>query len=214
MNDLNHRILNCTRCKRLRCFMDKVKNEHPDYHCDPVLAFGDQNARLFILGLAPGMHGANATGRPFTGDYAGDLLYKTLHQFGFSNQTQATHQNDGLQLFNCRISNAVKCLPPQNKPNGQEVQQCQDFLREELKQLPANAIVLALGKIAHDALLRTLNLRLISYPFAHAAEHDLNNGLKLIDSYHCSRYNTQTKRLTPEMFSAVFALIQQHLSHA
>jgi uracil-DNA glycosylase family 4 len=151
------------------------------------------------------MHGANATGRPFTGDHAGILLYETLHQYGFSNQPEATSVDDGLQLFNCRITNAVKCLPPQNKPTGDEINLCNLFLKKELEVLPENAVVLALGGIAHRAVLKACGEKLSAYKFAHAALHPLNNGLQLLDSYHCSRYNTQTRRLTPAMFQQVFA---------
>ena len=158
------------------------------------------------------MHGANATGRPFTGDYAGILLYETLYDFGFSNRPESISRDDGLQLSNCRITNAVKCLPPQNKPLIGEIRQCNSFLRQELAELPAGAVVLALGKIAHDAVLRASGLRLSAHPFGHASLHHLHDDLTLIDSYHCSRYNTQTRRLTTDMFSEIFCLASDTLA--
>jgi uracil-DNA glycosylase family 4 len=150
------------------------------------------------------MHGANATGRPFTGDHAGLLLYQTLYDYGFSSQPESTSRKDGLALYNCRITNAVKCLPPQNKPLGAEVNQCNDLLAHELSAMPMASVVIALGSIAHKAVVKALQLRQKDYPFAHAMEHQLSDQLKLIDSYHCSRYNTQTRRLTTEMFQGVF----------
>ncbi|MCF6282996.1 MAG: uracil-DNA glycosylase [Candidatus Polarisedimenticolaceae bacterium] len=202
----------CRICPRLATFLDQVKIDHPSYHARPVAPFGDPEAHLLIVGLAPGMHGANATGRPFTGDHAGILLYKTLHQYGFSNQPEATAADDGLQLFNCRITNAVKCLPPQNKPTGAEINLCNAFLTQELEALPENAVVLALGGIAHRSVLKACGEKLSGYKFAHAALHSLNNGLQLLDSYHCSRYNTQTRRLTPDMFQQVFRTAQGLIS--
>ena len=194
----------CRRCPRLARFLDQVKSDYPDYHAAPVAPFGDPDARLLVVGLAPGMHGANATGRPFTGDHAGVLLYETLHKNGFSNQAEAISPDDGLTLFDCRITNAVKCLPPQNKPVGSEINTCNALLSEELAGLPESSVILALGSIAHQAVLKALQLRQKDYPFAHAAEHKLSDSLRLLDSYHCSRYNTQTKRLTPAMFNKVF----------
>jgi uracil-DNA glycosylase family 4 len=202
----------CRDCPRLAEFLDQTRNDYPDYHARPVAPFGDPDARLLIVGLAPGMHGANATGRPFTGDYAGILLYRTLHDFGFSNRPESVSRDDGLTLTGCRITNAVKCLPPQNKPLTAEIRQCNTFLRQELSELPAGAIVLALGKIAHDAVLRASDLRLSAHPFGHGNLHQLDNGLTLIDSYHCSRYNTQTRRLTEEMFSDIFRLASRRLA--
>jgi len=194
----------CRRCPRLADFLADVKVQYPHYHAAPVAPFGDSNARLLIVGLAPGMHGANATGRPFTGDHAGILLYETLHKHGFSNQPQATSQDDGLVLQDCRITNAVKCLPPQNKPVGSEINTCNRFLGEELTGASAPSLIIALGSIAHQAVLKALKLRQKDFPFAHAAEHQLGEELQLLDSYHCSRYNTQTRRLTPKMFNQVF----------
>ncbi|MCG7914711.1 SPO1 DNA polymerase [Candidatus Thiodiazotropha endoloripes] len=194
----------CRRCSRLAEFLDQVAEEYPDYHAAPVAPFGDAQAKLLIVGLAPGMHGANATGRPFTGDHAGVLLYQTLYDYGFSNQPESSSRRDGLELYNCRITNAVKCLPPQNKPLGAEVNQCNDFLAQELSAMPAESVVIALGSIAHKAVIKALQLRQKDYPFAHAMEHQLSDQLNLIDSYHCSRYNTQTRRLTAEMFQQIF----------
>lgn len=201
----------CRRCPRLATHLDAVSSEFPAYHARPVPPFGDPDARLLIVGLAPGLHGANATGRPFTGDYAGILLYETLHAYGFGSRPVSVTADDDLELHNCRITNAVKCLPPQNKPEGGEVRNCNDFLRAELAQLPADAVILALGKIAHDAVLRAEGMRIASRRFAHAAWHDLDDGRRLLDSYHCSRYNTNTRRLTPAMFQAVFAELRAAL---
>jgi uracil-DNA glycosylase len=195
----------CRRCTRLAEFLDTVRSDHPAYFARPVPPFGASAARLLIVGLAPGMHGANASGRPFTGDYAGILLYRTLHEFGFASRPESVARDDGLELHDCRITNAVKCLPPQNKPLPAEIRQCNDFLRTELATLPERAVILALGRIAHEAVLRATGAKLKDHGFGHAAEHRLANGLHLLDSYHCSRYNTQTRRLTEEMFRAVVA---------
>jgi uracil-DNA glycosylase family 4 len=157
------------------------------------------------------MHGANATGRPFTGDHAGILLYKTLHEFGFASQAEAVAADDGLKLLDCRITNAVRCLPPQNKPVGSEVNACNDFLADELGVLPPGAVVLALGGVAHRAVLKALGLKQGDYKFAHGADFELTNERRLISSYHCSRYNTQTRRLTPDMFADVFRLAREYL---
>jgi uracil-DNA glycosylase family 4 len=203
--------LACTRCARLAEHLARIRTEFPDYQARPVAPFGDAHPRLLIVGLAPGMHGANRTGRPFTGDYAGILLYDTLHRFGFSNRATATDLHDGLRLTGCRITNAVKCLPPENKPTPAEVKNCNAFLKEEITGLPAGAAVLALGTIAHRAVLLTLGLKISAFPFAHGARHLLPGGRMLYDSYHCSRYNTQTRRLTPDMFRAVFAAIVRDL---
>ena len=190
----------CRQCPRLASFLDDVRDTHPDYFAAPVPAFGDKNARLLIVGLAPGYHGANRTGRPFTGDYAGILLYKTLHTLGLSTQPESLSASDDLRLLGCRITNAVKCLPPANKPVGLEIRTCNQFLSAELDADPAITVILALGKIAHDAVLRSKGLTLSACKFAHGAEHQLPGGGLLVDSYHCSRYNTQTKRLTEPMF--------------
>jgi uracil-DNA glycosylase family 4 len=194
----------CRLCPRLVNFLGQVKDDYPDYHAAPVAPFGDSDARLLVVGLAPGMHGANATGRPFTGDYAGILLYQTLYDYGFSNQPQASSRSDGLELYDCRITNAVKCLPPQNKPIGSEINRCNSFLRDELAGMPERSLILSLGSIAHRAVIKALGLKQNAYPFAHGMEHRLNDRQLMIDSYHCSRYNTQTRRLTPDMFHQVF----------
>ncbi len=199
----------CRRCPRLADYLDQIKKQYPDYHARPVDAFGAKRAKLVIVGLAPGMHGANATGRPFTGDASGELLYQTLFQFGFANKQVSRAANDGLVLKNCRITNAVKCLPPQNKPLAEEVVNCSEYLLQELEVLRPGTVVLALGAVAHNAILRVLKLKQREYKFAHGAQHVLPKGLWLLDSYHCSRYNTQTKRLTPEMFNNVFASAKQ-----
>src|SRR5438105_5255728 len=205
--------INCVRCPRLASFLGAVGAKHPTYFCRPVGPFGDPRARLVIVGLAPGMHGANATGRPFTGDYAGILLYKTLHAYGFGSAPASTSRADPLRLDNCRITNAVKCLPPDNKPAPSEIGQCNAYLRVELTTLPRDAAVLALGRIAHDAALRALEQQPSKFRFAHGARHALANGVVLFDSYHCSRYNTNTGRLTAQMFHDVFDAVAAHLSH-
>ncbi|BAO43805.1 uracil-DNA glycosylase [Thiolapillus brandeum] len=196
--------MDCTACPRLAGFLRELKLQYPDYHCRPVAPFGDPDARLLIVGLAPGMHGANATGRPFTGDHAGILLYQTLYECGLSSAPESVHAEDALELRRCRITNAVKCLPPQNKPLGTEVRACNGFLVKELEGLPDDSVVLALGGVAHRAVISALGLRQVDFPFGHGAEHRLNPELVLLDSYHCSRYNTQTRRLTPQMFRKVF----------
>lgn len=200
----------CRRCDRLSAFLEDVSRQYPDYHARPVAPFGDPDAELLIVGLAPGMHGANRTGRPFTGDYAGILLYQTLYDFRFSNLPLSESAADGLTLSNCRITNAVKCLPPQNKPVTAEIRNCNIYLGAELATVPSGGVVVALGKIAHDAVLRSLGLPLSRYTFGHGAEHDLGDFV-LLDSYHCSRYNTQTRRLTEDMFKAVFSRARELL---
>ncbi len=198
----------CRDCTRLANFLDEVKQQYPEYHARPVAPFGDENPELLIVGLAPGMHGANATGRPFTGDYAGLLLYQALYDFGYSSSPQSDHADDGLSLTGCRITNAVKCLPPQNKPTGGEINQCNHFLREEIASLPARAIILALGTIAHQAVLKSYQLKLSSAKFGHQHCFALPDGKVLLSSYHCSRYNVQTNRLTKVMFDDVFRQIE------
>jgi uracil-DNA glycosylase family 4 len=199
-------------------FLDEVKVTHPDYFAKPVPSFGDAEAKLLIVGLAPGMHGANRTGRPFTGDYAGDLLYSTLQQFGFSSSGEpldaAGNANAKLVLKNCRITNAVRCLPPQNKPEPSEIKLCNGYLATELGSLSTGAAVLALGTIAHQAVLRASGLRAKDYAFGHGARHVLPSGVHYFSSYHCSRYNTQTKRLTAPMFHAVFQSINEYFESA
>lgn len=193
----------CRLCPRLADFLDEGRASHPGYHCAPVPPFGALHPQLLIVGLAPGFHGANATGRPFTGDYAGILLYETLHAHGWSNQPVSSARDDGLKLRNCRITNAVKCVPPANKPTPFEIQTCNRYLKAELNGLPAATVILALGAIAHAAVLRASGLKASAARFAHGAEFVLPGGRRLLDSYHCSRYNTNTGRLTAAMFQTV-----------
>src|SRR6266478_2098902 len=193
----------CRRCPRLAGFLDSVKAEHRAYYCKPVPPFGDPDARLLIVGLAPGKHGANRTGRPFTGDHAGILLYATLHKFGLASGGTSTAADDGLELLGARITNAVKCLPPANKPLPLEIKVCNDFLRAELTLSRSARVILALGAIARAAVLRACDLPSGAHRFTHGAEHSLNGDRVLLDSYHCSRYNTQTRRLTTAMFEGV-----------
>lgn len=216
----------CRQCRRLAGFLDEVRIRYPDYHARPVPAFGDPAARLLVIGLAPGMHGANRTGRPFTGDFAGVLLYRTLHKFSFANHEGSAFADDNLRLVNCRITNAVKCLPPQNKPDPGEIRQCNGYLAAEIADFRkgGGTALLALGTVAHQAALMALGLKLKGFPFAHGAIHtfpgDLasdglkTGGLTLYDSYHCSRYNTQTRRLSAEMFEQVFVKICADLALA
>ncbi len=195
----------CRRCPRLAAFLGSVQVLHRGYYCKPVPPFGDSRAGLLIVGLAPGMHGANRTGRPFTGDHAGILLYATLFKLGMASAPVSVSASDGLELSSARITNAVKCLPPANKPLPSEIKTCNQFLRAELAASPAVRAILALGGIAHQAVLRACDLPTKAHRFAHGAEHRLGGGRVLIDSYHCSRYNTQTRRLTTPMFEAVVA---------
>jgi uracil-DNA glycosylase family 4 len=204
-------LTDCRDCPRLADFLDQVKAKNPAYYCKPVPPYGEDNPKLLIVGLAPGLNGANRTGRPFTGDYAGILLYATLHQFGFASRPTSISADDGLQIIDCRITNAVKCLPPANKPETAEIRQCNHHLKSELERLRPGTTVLALGNVAHAAVLMAQGLKAKACPFGHGAAHELPSGLRLYDSYHCSRYNTQTRRLTPEMFQAVFARIKQDL---
>ena len=207
--------IDCRRCSRLSTFLQEVRQTHPNYYARPVPSFGDLNARLLIIGLAPGMHGANASGRPFTGDHAGILLYATLHRFGFSSAAQSISTDDGLALRDCRITNAVKCLPPANKPTAAEVHNCRDYLVAEVATVPADGVVLALGRIAHEAVLRACAAPVKDYRFAHNAAHQIGaHDFTLIDSYHCSRYNTQTGRLTTPMFEQVFVHARALLDQA
>lgn len=202
----------CRRCPRLADFREESGRRHPGYHAAPVPAFGDPSPRWLIVGLAPGMHGANRTGRPFTGDHAGILLYETLHAIGAADRPVSEHKDDLMRLDGVRITNAVKCLPPANKPTPAEARSCNAFLAAELAA-HAPIVTVALGRIAHDAVLDALGLPRGGYRFAHAAEHRLPSGRAgverwLVDSYHCSRYNTQTRRLTPPMFRAVLERAQ------
>jgi uracil-DNA glycosylase family 4 len=209
------KLTDCTHCPRLAGFLSDVRQQHPAYHARPVEPFGDPKARLLIVGLAPGLHGANRTGRPFTGDHAGILLYQTLHQFGFANRGESVGLDDGLELIDCRITNAVKCLPPQNKPEPAEIRDCNHYLAAELERSPEVRVVLALGGIAHKAVLMALGLKQSAFTFSHGGRHVLpklgNANRWLIDSYHCSRYNTQTRRLTAESFATVFTAIRTEL---
>ncbi|CAG0961409.1 Type-5 uracil-DNA glycosylase [Rhodocyclaceae bacterium] len=206
-----HTLETCITCPRLAGFLAAIRRSHPEYHARPVAPFGDPAARLLIVGLAPGMHGANRTGRPFTGDYAGILLYETLYRFGFSNQPESGALGDGLELKDCRITNAVKCLPPENKPETAEIKTCNRFLAEELASSPDVRVILALGLVAHKAVLMATGRRQAALDFAHGARHELGDGRVLVDSYHCSRYNTQTRRLTAEGFHDVFRTIRAEL---
>jgi len=201
---------NCRACPRLATFLDDVNERYPDYYCKPVPPFGDSEARLLIVGLAPGMHGANRTGRPFTGDHAGILLYQMLNKYGFSTHPESLAADDALELTGCRITNAVKCLPPDNKPVGAEINTCNQFLANELLTLSETSVVLALGGIAHRAIIKAQAMRQADFKFAHAAVHDLGH-LRLLDSYHCSRYNTNTGRLTTDMFDRIFAQARELL---
>jgi uracil-DNA glycosylase family 4 len=195
----------CRHCPRLAGFLDEVRARYPGYHCRPVAPFGSARHRLLVVGLAPGLHGANRTGRPFTGDHAGILLYRTLHAHGFATRPESVSRDDGLRLRNCRITNAVKCLPPGNKPLPAEMRRCNPYLAGELADLPQGAVIVALGTVAHAAVLRASRLKAAASRFAHGAEHRLPGSRVLLDSYHCSRYNTNTRRLTPPMFDRVFA---------
>lgn len=201
----------CRDCPRLAKFLDQVRVAHPEYHALPVAPFGDPNPQLLIVGLAPGMHGANRSGRPFTGDFAGILLYQTLYKFGFASADVSVARDDGLRLIGCRITNAVKCLPPENKPERDEIQRCNHYLAAEIAALPGLTSILALGTVAHDAVLIAHGLKRSSLKFAHGAIHELPNRTTLFDSYHCSRYNTQTRRLTTAMFESVFADIRKYV---
>jgi len=194
----------CALCPRLADFRARNRNAFPGYFNAPVPGFGEAAPWLLIVGLAPGLHGANRTGRPFTGDYAGDLLYETLLAFGLARGSYDRRPDDGLTLAGCRIVNAVRCVPPENKPTPAEAKTCLPFLTSEIARTPSLRAIVALGTIAHNAVLSALEQRKAAFPFAHGATHALG-ALTLCDSYHCSRYNTNTRRLTPEMFRAVFA---------
>jgi uracil-DNA glycosylase family 4 len=200
----------CPRCPRLVAFRHALREKQSDWHNAPVPSFGPVTARLLIVGLAPGMQGANRTGRPFTGDFAGDLLYATLARFGFTAGEYAARPDDGLRLLDARITNAVRCVPPENKPVGGEIGQCRDFLKSTIAGMPNLAAVVLLGRIAHDSAVKALGHAISALPFSHGAQHAAGP-LTLFDSYHCSRYNTNTGVLTPEMFQAVFAAARRHL---
>ena len=201
----------CRRCPRLATFLDAVRAKHPDYWARPVPSFGTPDPRFLIVGLAPGLHGANATGRPFTGDWCGPLLYSTLHRHGFARQATSEHRGDGQALVDCRIVNAVKCLPPANKPELDEIRRCNAWMANEIDMAPRVVAILALGTIAHRATVEALGLKVAAYRFAHGARLSLPNGATLFDSYHVSRYNTNTGRLTEAMFDAVVASVREYL---
>ena len=200
----------CADCPRLAAFRASNRAEYPDWSNAPVASIGESHARLMIVGLAPGLRGANRTGRPFTGDYAGDLLYATLIEYGFASGLYQARPDDGLTLVDCRIGNAVRCLPPQNKPLPAEINTCRPFLSATITTMPKLRAIVALGRIAHDTTLKALGLRGSAAPFAHGAMHQAG-ALRLYDSYHCSRYNTNTRVLTPEMFRSVFAKVKADL---
>ena len=200
----------CQKCSRLYEFIQSHKEAHPDWHNGSVPSFGDNDAPILIVGLAPGLRGANATGRPFTGDFAGNTLYEALQKHGFASGTYQKKIEDGLTLHNVRITKAVKCVPPQNKPTGAEVNTCRDaYLIPEIKRMTHLRAILALGRIAHQALIKTYGKRQADYAFGHGAEHQLDDNLMLVDSYHCSRYNVQTNRLTTDMFDAIIARLKE-----
>jgi uracil-DNA glycosylase len=200
----------CPLCPRLVGFREATRAREPEWFNAPVDSFGDPNARLLIVGLAPGMQGANRTGRPFTGDYAGDLLYATLLEYGFASGVYQARPDDGLTLVDCRISNAVRCVPPQNKPLPAEINTCRQFLAATIATMPRLRAIVALGRIAHESTVKALGLRGGATPFAHGAMHPAG-AMTLYDSYHCSRYNTNTRVLTPEMFRSVFAKVRADL---
>jgi uracil-DNA glycosylase family 4 len=204
-------LYDCTTCPRLANFLRTVRQERPGYHAKAVAPFGDRHARLLIVGLAPGMHGANRSGRPFTGDYAGILLYSTMHRFGFASAPVSVSADDDLRLLDCRLTNAVKCLPPENKPLPDEIRTCNAYLAQEIAAAPEVTVILALGTIAHRAVLMAAGLKQAAFAFAHGARHQLPDGRVLFDSYHCSRYNTQTRRLTEQSFHDVFSAIRSEL---
>jgi uracil-DNA glycosylase family 4 len=198
----------CALCPRLVAFREVNRAKAPDWYNGAVPSFGDPAARLLIVGLAPGLNGANRTGRPFTGDYAGELLYVTLLNFGFARGAYAARVDDGLDLRDCMITNAVRCVPPENKPTPEEAATCRGFLKARCDQLPNLQAIVALGRVAHDSTLAAFGCRKVLFPFAHGAQHALPAGPTLFDSFHCSRYNTNTGRLTTEMFHAVFAAVR------
>lgn len=199
----------CNLCPRLHDFIAGNRASYPGFYNAPVRPFGDraESTRLLVVGLAPGLRGANRTGRPFTGDYAGDLLYRVLKQHGFTRGSYDRHPEDGLELVGCRITNAVKCVPPENKPTGPEINTCNAFLTAEIAAMRNLRCIVALGHVAHGAVLRSLGLRKSAHKFAHGAVWPLQSGLTLVDSYHCSRYNVNTGRLTPAMFGDIFGTV-------
>ena len=198
----------CQRCPRLSAYRIEQKVRFPSYRCLPVAGFGNPDARLLVIGLAPGLHGANATGRPFTGDASGDLLFATLHKYGFASSSTSHLSSDNMQLIDCRITNAVKCVPPANRPTTSEINHCKRFLHDEISMMMPGSVLLALGTIAHRATLKALDLTQAQYRFYQRAEYELPNGLKLIDSFHPSRYNQNTGKITPKIFGNVFDRIR------
>jgi uracil-DNA glycosylase family 4 len=200
----------CPLCPRLAAFRATNRAQKPEWFNAPVPSFGDQNARLAIVGLAPGLQGANRTGRPFTGDYAGDLLYATLLEYGFAKGVYQARPDDGMTLVDCRIVNGVRCVPPQNKPLPAEIANCRPFLIATIESMPKLKALVLLGRIAHETTVKTLGIRAVTAPFSHGAVHEAGR-LRLYDSYHCSRYNTNTRVLTPEMFRSVFARVRADL---
>lgn len=200
----------CALCPRLVAFREENQAQYPAFFNGAVPSFGDEDASFLIVGLAPGLKGANQTGRPFTGDYAGDLLYACLEKAGWTEGTYDRRPDDGFTLRGAMVTNAVRCVPPQNKPVGAEVNNCRPFLISRIDSLPKLKVLLALGKIAHDTTIRTFGLKQSAYKFGHAAVHHLPNGLTLVDSYHCSRYNVNTNRLTEDMFLDALALVRRH----
>jgi len=201
----------CPLCPRLVGYREALREEHPGWWNSPVPTWGDPDAWLAICGLAPGKQGANRTGRPFTGDYAGDLLYQTLLSYGFAHGRYDARPDDSLTLVDCMITNAVRCVPPENKPTPTEIATCRRYLSERIVTLPRLASIVALGRIAHDSTLAALGARKAAFPFVHGARHEMRPGLTLFDSFHCSRYNTNTGKLTPEMFRSMFAAVRSHL---
>jgi uracil-DNA glycosylase family 4 len=204
----------CARCVRLAAFRAVNRSAEPQWFNGAVPSFGPATARLLIVGLAPGLRGANRTGRPFTGDHAGELLYATLLEYGFAKGSYGARPDDGLELKGCMISNAVRCVPPQNKPTPAEIAECRGFLSARIAALPNLRVIVMLGRVAHDSTLAALGARKALFPFAHGARHEVKPGLTLFDSLHCSRLNTNTRRLTPEMFRAVFADAKRVLGRA
>lgn len=200
----------CPLCPRLVAFRERQRAAHADWHNAPVPSFGGADARLLIVGLAPGLQGANKTGRPFTGDWAGDLLYETLIGFGFARGTYEERPDDGLTLVDTRITNAVRCVPPENKPTTQEIHTCRDFLAATIAAMPRLSAIVTLGRIGHDSAVRALGQKPARLPFSHGGRHAAN-GVTVFSSYHCSRYNTNTGVLTPQMFRDVFAAVRNHL---
>lgn len=211
MSALSEPSADCDLCPRLAAFRQENRVAHRDFFNAPVPGFGALESRLLIVGLAPGLKGANRTGRPFTGDFAGDLLYDTLGKFDFASGTYDKSPEDGLSLIDCRVTNGVRCVPPQNKPVGAEINACRDFLKQEIDAMPNLKVIVALGGISHGTVLATLGQRKAAWPFAHGAVHRLPDNPVLTDSYHCSRYNTNTRRLTEDMFHDVFEIVRAEL---